>query len=250
MGWRLAHIFRHPIKAHGREEMDSVQVTAGRCLPFDRHWAVAHEAARLVSGWNPCVNFSRGARTPALQAIQAQFDEASGRLRLTHPALAPLDFAPADPSGAERFIAWLQPLTDPGRAAQPAQLVTAGRGMTDTDFESISVLNLASNRVLGKRIGRDLGLDRWRGNLWIDGLVAWEEFDLVGKELRIGEARLKIVEPIGRCRATMVNCSTGRIDVDTLGALEDAYDHTNFGVYAIVTEGGVLRTGDMVELVT
>lgn len=243
MGWRLAHIFRHPIKAHGREGLASVTLTEGRCLPYDRHWAVAHEAATLMPGWNACMNFTRGAKTPALQAIDAALDEDTGVLELTHPDLAPLRFAPDTPDGKAAFLSWVAPLMEAGRA-QPKRLVSAGRGMTDTDFESVSILNMASNRALGQRIGQDLGLDRWRGNLWLDGLAPWEEFDLIGQEIRLGATRLKVIERIGRCRATMVDCATGRIDVNTLNALEDGYGHTDFGVYAVVTQSGVIRAGD------
>ncbi|MGY6549210.1 MAG: MOSC domain-containing protein [Roseinatronobacter sp.] len=249
MGWRLAHIFRHPLKAHGREAMASVNLSAGRCLPFDRHWAVAHDAAMTMPGWNACMNFTRGAKTPALQAINATLDEAAVTVTLTHPQLAPVTFAPDTAEGQAAFLAWIAPLMDSGRA-QPARIVAAGRGMTDTDFESVSILNLASNRDLGARLGRDLGLDRWRANLWLDGLEPWAERDLIGREIAIGQARLKVVEPIGRCRATMVDCATGQIDVNTLDALDNAFGHTQFGVYAIVTQAGQIATGDSARLVT
>jgi uncharacterized protein YcbX len=247
MGWRLSHIFRHPIKAHGREELPEVTLEAGRCLPHDRRWAVAHEAAMVMPGWNPCMNFTRGAKTAALQAIDAVFDPDKAEITLTHPNREALTFAPDSAEGQAAFLNWVAPLMAGGRA-QPARLVTAGRGMTDTDFESVSILNHASNRALGEKLGADLGLNRWRGNLWLDGLEPWEEFDLVGHEIAIGTARLKVVERIGRCRATMVDCATGRIDHDTLGALEQAYDHTDFGVYAMVTQGGTIRPGDRAEL--
>jgi uncharacterized protein YcbX len=247
MGWRLAHIFRHPVKAHGREAMGAVDLTEGRCLPYDRHWAVAHDAAMLMPGWNPCMNFTRGAKTAALQAINAAWDGAE--LTLTHPDLAPLTFDPDTPSGEAAFLDWVRPLHAAGRAG-PAKLVTAGRGMTDTDFESISVLNPASNAALGAHLGADLGLDRWRANLWLDGLDPWAEFDLVGQELELGGARLRVVEPIGRCRATMVDCATGRIDHDTLAALQDLQGHTNFGVYAVVTQSGRVQAGDVAKVVS
>lgn len=246
MGWRLAHIFRHPIKAHGREWLDAADLTAGRCLPLDRHWAVAHDAAMLMPGWNPCMNFTRGAKTSALQAINAGWD--GERLTLTHPDLAPLTFDPDSAEGEAVFLAWVRPLHD-GNRAGPAKLVKAGRGMTDTDFESVSILSLASKDALGAQIGADLGLDRWRANLWLDGMDAWAECDLIGRELIIGGARLRIVEPIGRCRATMVDCATGQIDHDTLSALRIVRGDTNFGVYATVIQSGPIRAGDVVELV-
>lgn len=245
MGWRLAHIFRHPIKAHGREALAKVDLTEGRCLPLDRHWAVAHEAAMLMPGWNPCMNFTRGAKVPALQAIRSVWDGAT--LTLTHPDLAPLTIDPDTQAGEGALLDWLRPLHSADRAA-PAKLVKAGRGMTDTDFESVSILNLASNAALGAQLGADLGLDRWRANLWLDGMEPWAECDMIGRELTIGGARLRVVEPIGRCRATMVDCATGQIDHDTLAALERARGDTNFGIYATVIQSGPIQTGDVVEL--
>ena len=58
----IAHIFRHPIKGVGVEEVSSVTFEAGKTMPWDRVWAIAHEAARLDDGWNPCVNFIRKKR--------------------------------------------------------------------------------------------------------------------------------------------------------------------------------------------
>ena len=247
MSLRLAHIYRHPVKSHGREELQQVALAEGCCLPWDRHWAVAHDAAKLSEGWNPCKNFSRGAKAPALQAINAALDEGTATLTLTHPDRPALTFRPDDTQDAARFLDWVRPLV-PADRAQPARLVAAGRGMTDTDYESVSILSLTSNRILSKRMGVDLDPGRWRGNLWIDGLAPWEEFDLIGRTLAIGDARLKVTERITRCRATMANPATGKIDADTLGALEAAYDHTDFGVYAVVTQPGTIRAADPVTV--
>ncbi len=38
------------------------------------------------------------------------------------------------------------------------------------------------------------------------------------------------------------------IDADTLGGLQSAYGHQDFGVYATVTRGGTIATGDRAEL--
>ena len=75
----LAHIFRHPIKAHGREALASVLLSAGACLPWDRRWAVAQEAAKIVPGWNSCVLFSRGAKSPLLMPSPARWMKARGQ---------------------------------------------------------------------------------------------------------------------------------------------------------------------------
>jgi len=242
-GGRLAHICRHPIKGHGREMLASVRLSAGECLPWDRHWAVAHEAAKLTDGWNPCMNFARGAKAYALNAIESDLDETTATVTLRHPDRGEITFRPDDTADTPRFLDWVRPL-NPANRAQPARIVTAGRGMTDSDFPSISILNMASLADLSARIGQDLSIHRWRGNLWLGGAPAWAEWDWIGKDIRIGTAILHVQERITRCMATTVEPATGHSNADTLGALERNYGHQDFGLYATVLEPGTIATGD------
>jgi uncharacterized protein YcbX len=239
----LAAITRHPLKGHGREDLASVVLAAGECLPWDRHWAVAHEAARLQPGWNPCVNFARAAKAPALMAITSVLDEARGELTLTHPDRGRIRFRPDDPADLPRFLDWVRPLNPPDRA-QPSQIVTAGRGMTDSRFPSVSILSRASLADLSARMGQTLDPARFRGNLWLDGAEAWAEFGWIGREIRIGNALLRVEERITRCSATSVDPATGISDADTLAALESNFGHKDFGLYASVVTGGRVAVGD------
>lgn len=239
---RLHTICRHPIKSHGRESLASVRLSAGAGLPWDRHWAVAHDAARLVEGWNPCVNFARGSKAPALMAINAALDESTATVTLTHPERESLTFRPDDAADLPRFLDWVRELNPAGRA-MPERIVSAGRIMSDTDYPSVSILNLASNTDLGARMGMDLSPLRWRGNLWVEGWEPWAEWDLIGRKLRIGDTLLEVRERIERCNATKANPATGRIEGDTLGALRGAFGHQDFGVYAVVVEGGKIAPG-------
>jgi hypothetical protein len=241
----VAAIQRHPLKAHGREALVAVALTAGGGLPWDRRWAVAHDAARITEGaWNPCVNFSIGAKAPKLMAIEARLDEGWAQLTLTHPERPALTFRPDAPEDQARFLDWVLPLCPPDRAL-PARIYSIPvRGMTDTDYPSVSLLSLASNRALSGRMGVELSPKRWRCNFWIEGLAPFAEYDLIGRQLRLGAALVEVVEPIRRCLATTANPVTGERDADTLGALNAAYGHQNFGLYARVLTGGAVRTGD------
>ena len=183
MTGHVTHIWRHPIKSHGREALDQVTLAEGRTMPWDRYWAVAHEAARTEgSEWASCGNFSRGAKAPALMAIEATLDEATGRLTLTHPDRPSLSFDPETEAGA--FLDWVRPLMPTDRAQSARILRAPGRGMTDTDFPSVSLLNLSSNRAVGQKLGQELSPLRWRGNFWLDGLGPWEEFEWIGRSHR------------------------------------------------------------------
>ena len=248
---RLAAIWRHPIKSHGRESLASVTLRAGETLPWDRRWAVAHEAARIdrdSPSWANWVNFSRGAKAPLLMGINAALDEATASITLTHVDRLALTFRPDDPADAARFLDWVLPLC-PADRAQPAEIYAVpGRGMTDTDYPSVSILNLASNADLSARMGVDLSPLRWRGNLWLEGAAAWSEAHWPGQRLRIGTAEFEVVEPIMRCLATSANPSNGVIDADTLGALRRETGAQIFGVYARVITGGRIEGGDMAEI--
>lgn len=250
MAARVTHLWRHPIKAHGAECVAEVVLTTGTTMPWDRVWAIAHESARPdgdADGWRPCANFSRGAKSPELMAIRARVDESAGSVTLTHPRLGPLTVNPDIAEDAARLIDWVQPVSNPDRA-RPVSVVRADRGMTDSDWPSISILNAASLGALSARAGRDLAQERFRGNVWVEGLEPWAEFDWVGRSIRIGEAVLRVRERITRCKATTVDPTTGVSDVDTLGALETGWDHQDFGVYAEVVEGGRIAIGDGIEL--
>ena len=73
---QITAIWRHPIKSHGREALDRIDLVEGQSMPFDRLWAVAHDAAAIdAAAWAACQNFNRGAKTPGLMAITATLDE-------------------------------------------------------------------------------------------------------------------------------------------------------------------------------
>ncbi|KAF0676178.1 MOSC domain-containing protein [Profundibacterium mesophilum] len=248
----LGAIWRHPIKAHGREAIDRVSLRAGEAMPMDRVWGVLHEGGADLAvtelragGWAPCTRFLRAAGTPSLMAIEARTDGATGEIELTHPERPPLRF---DPDREEaRLLEWLAPLAEPGRAA-PCRLVRGGQALTDNAAPSLSIAFRSSHDSLATGMGQsDLSMLRWRCNLWIDGTSPWEESGWTGAELAIGSAVLKVIEPITRCRATAANPRTGRIDADTLGAL-DALGHREFGILAEVIKSGEIATGDQVRL--
>jgi uncharacterized protein len=249
---RVAHLWRHPIKGHGVEAVARTTLEAGTTMPWDRVWAIAHEAAKVAPGqgaWAPCANFSRGAKSPALMAIRAETDEARGRVRLTHPEAEPIEVAPDDPADEARLVAWVTPLAAADRA-RPAYVVRADRGMTDSPFPSIAILGLASLAALSDFMGRPLAMERFRGNVWLDGPEPWAEFGWIGREVALGGARLRVVERITRCKATTVDPDSGRPDADTLGALEAGWGHTDFGVYAEVVAGGAVALGDPLRVMS
>lgn len=242
---RLTTIWRFPIKSHGREDLTEVSLIKGQTLPWDRHWAVAHDQSRVDgSQWVPCQHFSRVSKAPQLTAITSRLDENSGMVTLSHPDRDDLCFAP-DTEG-DKLIDWSRGFV-PDNRAQSARVVRgAERGFTDSDFPSVTLCNMSSHRAVEQRFGRPLSIHRWRGNLWFDGGAPWEEFDWIDREIQIGEAILIPRTRTDRCLATHNNPDTGLRDSDVLGTL-DGWDHRDFSVRAEVLRGGRIAVGDRVE---
>ncbi|MGR3839072.1 MAG: MOSC domain-containing protein [Cognatishimia sp.] len=240
----VTSLWRHPIKAHGREEVSEVTLVPGQSMPGDRLWAVAHEAAQLDgSNWVSCRNFTRAAGSPQLMAITCETQ--AHQLRLSHPDLDDLLFDPNADQAA--FLDWVAPLVPEGRA-RPVKLVEASeQGFTDSSWPSLTLCNQASHTAVEAQLDQDLSIHRWRGNIWLDGLEAWAEFDWLGHDLRLGEAVINVRERTERCMATTANPDTGTRDADTLGALQ-SFGHKDFSVKVAVIQGGLVRVGDTLDL--
>ena len=218
-------------------------------MPWDRRWAVAHEASKADgSEWVPCANFSRGSKAPNLMAIDAAVDETTGVLTLTHPDQKDISF---DPDGdISSFLEWVAPLMPQERAQSAKILRVKDRGMTDTPYPSISINSHASLNDLEAKIGQPMDARRWRGNLWVEGFSPWEELEWIGKRVQIGDVVFDVLDPVIRCLATTANPDTGERDADTLGALQSNWGHKNFGVYAKVIQSGQIKLGDKVQVLS
>ena len=248
-GARIAQLVRHPIKSAGYEPVAEAVLTEGAAFPFDRVWAVAHAAARLTEPptWAPKLQFLRGWGSADLMAISCASDPAAGEVTLSHPRRPSETFRPDEPEDAARLIDWLRPLW-PENRPEPARVIRVpGQALTDQDQPLVSINSASSLADLSARMGQDLSPHRFRGNIWVEGWAPWSERDLIGQEITVGKARLRIEEPIGRCRATGANPMTGAQDADTMGALESGYGHTDFGVFARVIAGGRVAVGDEVR---
>ncbi|WP_172330271.1 MOSC domain-containing protein [Mangrovicoccus sp. HB161399] len=241
----LAHIWRHPIKGIGTEGLDSAHLEPGLPVSGDRAWALLREGSEDTGAWQKCSNFLRGANGPALMAVEAT--TTTQGIDLRHPARTPLSFDPATEGG--RLIDWIGNLWPEG-LPRPAKLVKApAEGMSDMDYPSVSVLNLASLRDLARVAGVPaIDMRRFRGNLWIDGAEPWEEWTWVGKRIAIGSAVLQVVERNTRCLATHANPETGIRDLDILPTLSSSWGHRDFGVYAKVVAKGEISVGDAVAV--
>lgn len=243
----VTSLWRHPIKSHGREEVSSTTLIAGQTMPGDRVWAVAHDASKADgSVWVPCANFNRVSKVAQLMAMTAHLEDASGMVTLNHPHLGEITFNPDE--DAQDFLDWVRPIMPADRAQSKRFVKVANRGMTDSDFPSVTLCNIASHRAVERKLGHTLSPHRWRGNIWLEGFPEWEEFEWIGRDIKIGEAILRPLERTDRCPATNTNPETGLPDTDVVAAL-DSFGHRDFSVRAQVIQGGRIDVASKAELI-
>nr|HAQ95314.1 MOSC domain-containing protein [Afipia sp.] len=128
----------------------------------------------------------------------------------------------------------------------PKVLSAPGHSFSDVAAKVVSIINLASVAAIETIVGQPVNPLRFRGNLYVSGWPAWHEFDLLEKELTIGDTRLKVIKRIVRCAAVNVDPVTAERDLNIPHALMQMFDHADCGVYAEVIAGGTIAAGDTI----
>jgi uncharacterized protein YcbX len=247
---RLAAIWRHPVKSLGAEGLNGVTLRAGEALPGDRAYAVTHGKSDVTGdAWASCDNFLRVTNIPALARPVLAFNPETETLTVTDEGEA-VSYALDTVDGRKALSAWMGVAAGTIRPGPYKVESVSGTSLTDVPEQCPSVMSLASLRDLSARVGTDLDMRRFRGNLWIDGetLAPWAELDWSGKTLTIGEARLAMTEPIERCLAIATDPATGtRVD-NPMPALKSLGADPLFGMLAMVEHSGEVAVGDTVTL--
>jgi len=126
-------------------------------------------------------------------------------------------------------------------------LVARDRDEVGADDFPVTLMSRASLGALGAALGDD-AVDgrRFRMTIVVDGVDAWEEHGWNGREVRVGDAVLRVAEPTPRCVVTTRDPDTGRRDAPVLKALAGlrGKDDVTFGVWCDVVAPGRVRVGD------
>lgn len=246
----IAALFRHPIKGFTPEKVNSAQLSRGQAFPHDRLYALEDGP----SGFDPAApafipkqRFAVLAKIAEVARAKTRLDDATGRFHATADGLPAFEGDLTQPADQAAFAEWAGQLL--GEAAQGPLRLLAGGGHRFLDHPQghVSVINLASVRDLGERLGRPLDPLRFRANLYVEGWPAWAENGWEGRTVALGEAAATVFKPIVRCAATMVDPTTALRDLDIPAALFDFYGHTLCGIYLQVTRDGMVKPGDEVS---
>ena len=268
MNATLTDLHVYPIKSCRGIALESARL-APTGLVDDRHWMLVRPNGRFITQ----------REYPRMALIGTQVD--AGALTLTAPG-QPGIAVPREVDGQSRAVtvwkfngrgidcgdgaaAWVTtfletPLRlvrfDTSMPRECSEEWTPGARAT-TEFSDgypILVISRASLAELNSRLPKALPMERFRPNLVIDGVDAYDEDRM--HELRAGPVTLRIVKPCMRCSITTTDQQRGAVDgVEPLHTLKEyrfdrALRGVAFGQNVIVVEGAgeSLRVGQTFDV--
>jgi uncharacterized protein YcbX len=249
---QLTSIARYPVKGLTADVLTHVDLAPNKTLPFDRAWAIENGGG-VFDASNPThmkkKHFLMLAGQTELARLKSRFDPVTKTCNISMDEFGPINIQLDNPdSYAPLFEMLAAKLGDQVRG-QLRIVHAPDQAMTDIPQPQLSMISTTSVADLATRSDHAIAPTRFRGNLIIEGLPAWQEFGRLGHVIEIGKTRLRIESRIRRCNATSVNLETGRIDIDLPATLYQHFGHTDCGVYLTVLEGGRIAVGDPVRII-
>ena len=113
---------------------------------------------------------------------------------------------------------------------------------------SVSLLNINSINDFQKKIGKEIEIPRFRGNICMDGIKAWEEREWIGKIIKINNVSFKVEKNIPRCVAINLKPKTDDNSLNLLQSLKKTYNHFDMGIYLTALDDGSISLGNSINL--
>jgi uncharacterized protein YcbX len=132
---------------------------------------------------------------------------------------------------------------------RPVRLLARDADAMGPGDQPLSLVSEATVAALAPALGGAVpDARRFRMNVTIGGVEPWQEHAWAGRELAVGGARVRGVEPVPRCVVTTLDPASGRRDVPVLKALVELRGKAgvHLGLWCEVTSPGRIALGDPV----
>ncbi len=261
----IKQLFTYPIKGLTPQEMSEFALTAGHGIKGDRAFALMFadnlEVAKMPAENAPWMSKKYLAVQndwPLLAALECSYQPETAVLTVKRQGVAVLSAETNTAAGRDRissffteYLAAIEP-TKEARHPQLAPLRLVGNSSGETRYPDrspvhISLLSQATLDQLTALAGQKTDVRRFRPNIVLEGVSAWSEFELIGKQFQLGTARIEVTAPIGRCVNIEVNPQTGDRDIALLSLLQQEFGHAQTGVLAKIINSGTVKIGDSLK---
>ncbi|MDE8347021.1 MAG: MOSC domain-containing protein [Acidocella sp.] len=249
-------LYRYPVKGLSPEDLPQAILAPGCCIPWDRAFALAQGDASFDAAnpaWVPKTNFMCLLRNARIALLKTSFNDRKNLLTIVAPDATSITANPLTAEGRAHLTQFLTLYLGPEAWFGTNQTPPSFHHIPDHSFcdhvsQVVSLIGLGSlgalTAVAGHRDKR-----RFRANIYVDNIPPWEEFNWLGKSIRIGTATLLVQDRIDRCGATSVNPDTAIRDANPVRELQQNFGHVDLGVFAEVTNAGTIKPGDIIQII-
>jgi uncharacterized protein YcbX len=245
---RIAEIYRYPVKGLSAEPMKRVSIGVGKVIPYDRAYALENGPSTFDPDdpkWTTKNAFLMLMRHERLALLHTAFDTETHTLTIRRDGVVVAQGRLDQEEGKRAIEAFFSVFSAEDLRGPVKILNVPGFSFQDTSTGMVvSVINLASVRDLGEKIGAFVHPLRFRANLYVEDLPAWEEYSWIGRAVTIGSMRLVGSKRIDRCAAVNVDPVTAARDFNLPRKLMQIYDSVDCGIYLKVFEAGEFAVGD------
>jgi len=114
-------------------------------------------------------------------------------------------------------------------------------------LNTISLINLNSIKDFNQKINKEIEFERFRGNIYIKDLEAFEERKWINKVIKINDTEFKVLKYIPRCSATNLKINSEKADINLPNMLKKTYGHIDMGIYLFPLKNGQVKIGDSIH---
>jgi MOSC domain-containing protein len=254
-------LYRYPLKGFTPEECKALTVLDTGRIAGDRVLGIRFADTQAADdAWSRKTGMLALVNTPGLARLHVRFEEKSFRLHISLETAVLVDEV-LNPDGRNRTAArladYVLKLDENPLSGHPARLPlrVIGDGFApryhDDEAGRVTLHGRGSLQALAAALGTEVSERRFRSNIAIDGLAAWEEQRWIGRRIRIGAVEFDVVKPKTRCLATHANPKTGQRDLPILTTLTQKIGQEN-PTFAVAMHtngaGGRIHVGDQVML--
>ncbi|MCT7960302.1 MOSC domain-containing protein [Laspinema sp. D1] len=257
---QVKQLFSYPIKGLSPHPIQGVTLEQDYGIRGDRAFALmfldgSDPPPPTLVPWMNKGHFAVQNDWPKLAKLECFYNAQTDCLTVRHQGVTLLEAATETPAGRDRisafftgFLADAKPTPEARHPHySPLQLVGSRTGETrypDRAPVHISLMSQATLNELSEACEAPVDVRRFRPNILLEGIAPWEEFNGVGEEFYLGEAKIIITARIGRCANIEVDPDSGDRNLELLSVLKHRYGHLQTGVLAKIITSGSVKIGD------
>ena len=153
---RIEYIYRFPVKGLTAEALDDATVEVGKCIPWDRAFALAQGDSGFdpaAPAWRMKDNFMCLKANRRIARLASMFEPESGTLTIRAPDGSAVSEDALSPTGRARIGAFLAEYMADEVRGTPSFEYVPGHSFCDQRQQVVSLINFASLRDFEAKIG-------------------------------------------------------------------------------------------------